>query len=50
MRRIWVLPPAEGVRELYALIDELIGLVEIHMPDVDTAPVRERIGLPLRRA
>lgn len=36
--------PREGVRELIRLIDETIALVERHMPEVDTGPVRARVA------
>jgi hypothetical protein len=36
--------PREGVRELTRLIDETITLVERHMPEVATRPVRARIA------
>jgi hypothetical protein len=36
--------PRQGVRELGDLVDETLSLVERHVPQVDTAPVRDRVN------
>ncbi len=35
--------PVDAVAELHALIQETLALVEAHLPDVDTSPIRARI-------
>jgi hypothetical protein len=47
-RHMWVLPPIDGVAELYGLIGDTLDLVDAHMPEVSTARVRERLTIPLR--
>ncbi|MBV9282371.1 MAG: hypothetical protein JOZ41_20000 [Chloroflexi bacterium] len=37
------LPPARGVEELHALIDDVFDLVDRHLPDVDTDPYRSQM-------
>jgi hypothetical protein len=36
--------PQRGVGELRSLVDDTIVLVEQHMPDIDTAPIRDRVN------
>ncbi len=44
LRSVFRLEPGDGVRELGQLIDETISLVELHMPDIPTGHVRDRIA------
>jgi hypothetical protein len=43
LKQVFRLAPRSGVRLLEALIDETLSLVESHMPEVDTAPVRQTV-------
>jgi predicted nucleotidyltransferase len=36
--------PPTGVRMLHDLVEETIAIVEWHMPEIDTTPVRERLA------
>jgi hypothetical protein len=45
---LFSLDPAAAGTELERLVEEIVALVETHMPTVDTAPVRRRIGLRQR--
>jgi hypothetical protein len=36
-------PAPDGVRVLHALIDEVFALVELHLPEFDTGPYRDRV-------
>ena len=46
LKRAFRLPPAEGVRELRALIEETLSLVETHLPSIDTTPHRATLSRP----
>ena len=37
-KQVWKSDPLTGTRTLQALIEETFALIEIHMPEVDTAP------------
>ncbi|MCA9997912.1 MAG: hypothetical protein KDE56_19265 [Anaerolineales bacterium] len=41
--------PETAVSHFYAIVHDLIDLVENHMPQVDTQPVRHRLQLKLRQ-
>jgi predicted nucleotidyltransferase len=47
LRKLWALPPTEGVALFYQLVDETLALVEQHLPAIDTQPARQRLQLPL---
>ena len=49
LREVWILPPDEAVRALIELELELLDLVDMHLPEIDTQSVRQRLDLPLRR-
>ncbi|MEM8533002.1 MAG: hypothetical protein AAGF95_19295 [Chloroflexota bacterium] len=49
LREVWVLPPDEAVAVLIELELELLDLVEMHLPQIDTQSVRGRLDLPLRQ-
>lgn len=42
-RHVLTSPPDSAIRELSRLIDDTIGLVEQHMPQIDTTEVRARV-------
>ena len=50
MDAIWTLSPVEITAAHYAIIGELIDLVAMYMPEIDTARVRERLQIPVRKA
>jgi hypothetical protein len=43
LKRAFRLAPAAGVAALHALAGDVLDLVDAHVPDVDTAPYRERL-------
>lgn len=43
LKQAFHLPPVEAVHHLHTLIEEILVLVEINMPEFDTAPYREKI-------
>ncbi len=47
LHNLWTLPPAAAVALFYQLVDETLALVDHHLPEVDTQPVRTRLQLPL---
>ena len=49
MAAIWTVGPETAVSHFYAIVHDLIGLVETQMPQVDTQPVRRRLQLQLRQ-
>lgn len=44
LKAAFLVAPAEGVRLLHTLIDDLFALVDAHQPDFDTALYREQVG------
>ena len=50
LRQLWLLPPDTAVAALLALELEMLDLVDAHMPQVDTAPLRQRLDYVLRQA
>jgi len=42
---VFALDPVTAGIEMERLVDETVSLVEVHMPVVDTAPSRRRLGL-----
>jgi hypothetical protein len=47
LKRSFRIEPTEAAEELEALVEEMLALVETHIPGVDTAPYRA--GLAGRR-
>ena len=43
LKQAFHLPPVEAVHHLHTLIEEIFTLVEINMPEFDTAAYRENI-------
>lgn len=43
LRLVFQAEPQRGVQELRHLVDDTITLVEQHMPDIDTAGIRDRV-------
>lgn len=41
------LPPLEGLEILKSLLEDTLSLVDAHVPEVDTGPVRKRLGMRL---
>ncbi len=48
LNRVFRAAPRDGVREARRLIHETVDLVEAHLPEFDTAPVRARLAAPAR--
>jgi hypothetical protein len=46
LKRTFHLPPVEGVRELYGIIEETLHLIGTHLPDFDTTPHRAALQHP----
>jgi hypothetical protein len=44
LKHVFHVPPAEGVRMLHEVIDDIFALVDRHVPGFDTRPYRERMG------
>lgn len=40
-------PPLEGLEVLKGLLEDTLSLVDVHVPEVDTGPVRKRLGMRL---
>ncbi|NOK61613.1 MAG: hypothetical protein GFH27_549313n21 [Chloroflexi bacterium AL-W] len=49
LREVWMLPPTEAVAALIDLEQDLLDLVDIHLPQIDTQSERQRLDLPLRK-
>jgi hypothetical protein len=44
MRRVFGLPYSQAIDETKKLLDETLGLVESHIPSIDTTQVRQQLG------
>ena len=44
LRLAFVLPYSQAVDEMKKLLDETLGLVESHIPSIDTTQVRQQLG------
>ena len=44
MRRVFALPYSQAIDETKKLLDETLGLVESHIPSIDTTQVRQQLG------
>jgi hypothetical protein len=49
IKQTWLLPPREMVPYFYAIVDDLLTLVETQMPHISTQPARDRLQLQLRQ-
>jgi hypothetical protein len=49
IKQTWLLPPREMVPYFYAIVDDLLTLVETQMPHISTQPTRDRLQLQLRQ-
>jgi len=49
VQQLWLLPPQEMVPHFYAIVDDLLALVEARTPHISTQPVRERLQLRLEQ-
>ncbi len=47
-RQAYVLPQNEAIRDTLSIVAETLGLVEEHLPKVDTSRVRKRFSVPQR--
>lgn len=43
--RLFACPMNSAVADLERLVGETVSLVEIHMPDIDTTPIRRELGV-----
>ena len=46
LKRVFRLPPRDGVRELRAVIEETLSQIGTHLPGVDTTPYRAALDRP----
>jgi len=49
VQQLWLLPPQEMGPHFYAIVDDLLTLVEARTPHISTQPVRERLQLRLEQ-
>lgn len=47
---VWLLHPVEATAVWHDLVLDVLNLVDTHLPQVDTQPIRQRLEIPLRRA
>ena len=49
LQQVWLLPPQEMVPHFYAIVHDLLALVEAQMPQIDTRIAKERLQLRLHQ-